>query len=353
MRIQVVLLTVVLGIISNSHVYGAMVKTGSTCVVTPISETAKAAKAAAAVAARGILGEDVAGRGIVDTIPQTEGDVNPDDIWKENDPFSNPKPGSPGALGHYPRPEPGLKKNKARSLDFNEKEEEEEEEGEEEEGKEAVAVMGPRQNRPDDTPQILEAFKQCRQDSTIIIKEGTYQIRQVMNTTDLRNVSIELHDTTFIWSADNISYWRQRCFSVTYAGRCTAWLFGGRDVSMRGFGKVLFNGNGQTWIDLAKGEANLNGRPISLTVWRGTNIFIDGITWRMAQFWHTFIAHSQNVTMTNMDMSTWTNSQYKSVNTDGTNTWNSRDVRIANWTVKCGDVSAYLHIYPLGSVWRE
>ncbi|KAK4164904.1 glycoside hydrolase [Cladorrhinum sp. PSN259] len=188
-----------------------------------------------------------------------------------------------------------------------------------------------------DTTQLLDAFKQCRQDSTIIVQPGTYNIRQVMNTTDFRNVSIELHDTTFVWSVDNISYWRQRCFGVTYAGRCTAWLFGGRDVSMRGFGKVLFNGNGQTWIDLAKNEANLDGRPISLTVWRGTNIFIDGITWRMAQFWHTFIAYSQNVTMTNMDMSTWTNSQYKSVNTDGTNTWNSRDVRIANWTVKCGD----------------
>ena len=336
MRIQAVLLTVVLGTISsNNHVYGAMVKTGSTCVVTPISETAKAAAvAAAAVVARDIPGRDVVQGRDIDTATQTEGDLDLDDIWNLNDSSSNPKPGSPGALGHYPRPEPGLKKNQARSLDLGVAGDEEEEEE-----VAAAAPMGPRQNRPDDTPQILEAFKQCRQDSAIIIREGTYQIRQVMNTTDLRNVSIELHGATLVWSADNISYWRQRCFSVTYAGRCTAWLFGGRDVSMRGFGKVLFNGNGQTWIDLAKGEANLNGRPISLTVWRGTNIFIDGITWRMAQFWHTFVAHSQNVTMTNMDMSTWTNSQHKSVNTDGTNTWNSRDVRIANWTVKCGDVS--------------
>lgn len=60
----------------------------------------------------------------------------------------------------------------------------------------------------------------------------------------------------------------------------------------------------------------------------------------MAQFWHTFVAHSQNVTMTNMDMDTFSKSQHSSVNTDGTNTWNSRDITISNWTVKCGDVNA-------------
>ncbi|KAK3944195.1 glycoside hydrolase family 28 protein [Diplogelasinospora grovesii] len=188
----------------------------------------------------------------------------------------------------------------------------------------------------DDTPQILSAFKQCRQDSTIIFREGVYNIRQVMNTTDLSNVSIEIHGT-FVWSADNIQYWLRSSYSVTYAGRSTAWLFGGRDVSMRGFGKALFNGNGQVWIDQNRNAGNQNGRPISLTVWRGTNIYIDGITWRMAQFWHTFVAHSQNVTMTNLDMNTTSNSQWKSVNTDGTDTWNSRDVVISNWTVSCGD----------------
>jgi hypothetical protein len=68
-----------------------------------------------------------------------------------------------------------------------------------------------------------------------------------MDTTDLRNVSVEIHGT-FLWSADNLSYWRQRSFGVTYAGRQTAWRLGGRDISMRGFGKAVFDGNGQTWF---------------------------------------------------------------------------------------------------------
>jgi hypothetical protein len=53
---------------------------------------------------------------------------------------------------------------------------------------------------------------------------------------------------------------------------------------------------------------------------------------------HTFVAHSQNIAMTNLDMNATSNSQYKTVNTDGTDTWNSKDIVISNWTVTCGDV---------------
>jgi galacturan 1,4-alpha-galacturonidase len=223
----------------------ALVKEGSTCIVTPITNTPTA----------------VAHRSIGSVYP-AERDLNPEanlddesELW------------GAGALGHYPRAEPdgsspasAVSHPRARHL------------GPEE------SPLSPRQNRPDDTPQILQAFSQCGKDGTIIFREGTYNIRQVMDTTDLRNVSIEIHGT-FVWSADNLSYWRQKSFSVTYAGRQTAWRIGGRDITMRGFGKALFNGNGQTWIDLARGQANLDGRPISLTIWHGTNVLIDGITW--------------------------------------------------------------------------
>jgi hypothetical protein len=191
---------------------------------------------------------------------------------------------------------------------------------------------------PDDTPQILDAFKQCGHDGRIVFLEGTYNIRQVMNTTDLRNCDIDILGS-FVWSGDNIQYWLSHSYSVTYAGRSTAWLLGGTNISMRGYGKALFNGNGQIWIDQNHGQGNQNGRPISLTIWKGTNVYIDGITWKMAQFWHTFVAHSQNVTMTNLDMNTRSSNSNSAVNTDGTDTWNSRDIVISNWTVKCGDVS--------------
>ncbi len=227
----------------------AMVKTGSTCVVTPLSSTP------AAIAHRSI-----------GAVPPSERDLSPDDspdgdstLWAARDTH----------LGRYPRAEPGSGKASplvARRVD------------EEEEERERVAGPLPRQNRVDDTPQILSAFSQCGKDGVIILREGTYYIRQVMDTTNLSNVSIEIYGT-LVWSSDNLSYWRQKSFSVTYAGRQTAWRIGGKDIAMRGFGKALFDGNGQAWIDLARGQGNLDGRPISLTVWQGTNVFIDGITW--------------------------------------------------------------------------
>jgi hypothetical protein len=54
---------------------------------------------------------------------------------------------------------------------------------------------------------------------------------------------------------------------------------------------------------------------------------------------HTFVAYSQNITMTNLDMNATSNSQYNTVNTDGFDSWNSKDIVIKNWVVTCGDVS--------------
>ncbi|KAI0011167.1 glycoside hydrolase family 28 protein [Xylariaceae sp. FL0662B] len=188
---------------------------------------------------------------------------------------------------------------------------------------------------PDDTPQILEAFEQCGTDGKIVLTEGLFHIGQVMETTDLSNVDIEIHGT-LQWSSD-IQYWLRSSLSVTYAGRSTAWKLGGTDIRMRGFGKALFDGQGQLWYDQNRNQGNQNGRPISLTLWYAKNVLIDGITWRQSQFWHTFVAHSDNITMTNLDMNSTSNSQWSTVNTDGTDTWNSNNVYISNWTVTCGD----------------
>lgn len=288
----------------------AVVKDGSTCTVTPLSATQNVRRSIGAVqpAARDL---DL---GSTSTTPQAL------------------------QSGRYPRPAPAKGKSPPSwppsAVSINDLDEHELTVGSLVSQRAAAATV-------DDTPQILDAFKNCGKDGTIIFTEGVYNIRQVMNTTDLSNCSIHIYGK-FVWSADNIAYWLRSSYGVTYAGRSTAWLFGGHNVNMRGYGKALFDGNGQVWIDQNKNNSNQNGRPISLTIWKGTNILIDGITWRMSQFWHTFVAHSQNVTMTNLDMNTTSNSQWKAVNTDGTDTWNSKDITISNWTVTCGDVSLLL-----------
>ncbi|OTB07822.1 glycoside hydrolase family 28 protein [Hypoxylon sp. CI-4A] len=188
---------------------------------------------------------------------------------------------------------------------------------------------------PDDTPQILDAFKQCGKNGKVILTEGLFHIGQVMDLKDLSNVEVEIHGT-LRWSSD-IQYWLRNSIGVEYAQRSTAWRVGGENISFRGFGKALFDGQGQLWYDENRGGSNQAGRPISFTLWHAKNVFIDGITWRQSQFWHTFVAYSENITMTNLDMNATSNSQWSTVNTDGTDTWNSKDVFIKNWVVTCGD----------------
>jgi galacturan 1,4-alpha-galacturonidase len=56
---------------------------------------------------------------------------------------------------------------------------------------------------------------------------------------------------------------------------------------------------------------------------------------------HTFVAHSQNITMTNLDMNATSSSRWGTVNTDGFDSWNSQDIVLRNWVVTCGDVCLY------------
>ncbi|KIW77231.1 hypothetical protein Z517_09677 [Fonsecaea pedrosoi CBS 271.37] len=187
----------------------------------------------------------------------------------------------------------------------------------------------------DDTPSILQAFELCGTNGSVILTENTFHINQVMNTTGLVNCDVELHGE-MIWS-DNIPYWLGHSYSVVYANLSTAWFFGGENVTFKGFGKGRFNGNGQAWYDENRNNSNQPGRPIAFTILNAKNLWMDGVSWSQAQFWHSFISHSQNVSMSNIYMNSTSNNTWFTVNTDGTDTWNSRDVFYTNWTVLGGD----------------
>jgi len=104
---------------------------------------------------------------------------------------------------------------------------------------------------------------------------------------------------------------------VTYASLYTGWKLGGTDIALRGHGQAQFDGNGQVLMDESRDGSNRCGRPINLTIWRATNVPVGGIIWRQSQFWHTFVACSKNITMTNLDMNTTSSSRWPAVNTDG------------------------------------
>ncbi|KAF2242895.1 glycoside hydrolase family 28 protein [Trematosphaeria pertusa] len=199
----------------------------------------------------------------------------------------------------------------------------------------SLCTVTPNGGGKDDAISIMDAFKQCGKNGQIEITEGDFTIAKVMDYLNLENCDISIKGK-LTWSTD-MNYWKGACMGVTYAQRCTAFRLGGTNFNVRGHGKALFHGNGQTWIDANRNGSNMQGRPINFTLWKAKNVLVDGITWRQSQFWHTFVAHSENITMTNLDMNTTSNSQWNTVNTDGTDTWNTKGVTIKNWVVTCGD----------------
>jgi galacturan 1,4-alpha-galacturonidase len=140
----------------------------------------------------------------------------------------------------------------------------------------SACVATPLGGTSDDTPQIMDAFKQCGKGGSVAISEGTYNIGQVMDKLDFQNCDNHINGK-LVWSAD---YWLSHSISVIYVGRSTARRIGGKNVAIRGHGKALLDGNGQKWSDENKNAGNQNGRPIYLNLRQATNFLVDGITWK-------------------------------------------------------------------------
>ncbi|KAL1961508.1 hypothetical protein VTN77DRAFT_1649 [Rasamsonia byssochlamydoides] len=187
----------------------------------------------------------------------------------------------------------------------------------------------------DDSPSILKAFELCGINGSVILPNEKFYINQVMNTTNLLNCDVSIYGE-LIWST-NIPYWLSHSYPVTFQNLSAAWLFGGTNVTLRGYGQGRFFGNGQAWYDENRNNSNQPGRPMAFVIYNSTNVLVDGLSWFQSQFWHSFVSFSQNVTMSNIYMNSTSSNGNSTVNTDGSDTWNSRDVKFYNWTVQNGD----------------
>lgn len=186
----------------------------------------------------------------------------------------------------------------------------------------------------DDAPSILQAFELCGTNGSVIFTNYTFHVNQVMTTTDLLNCNVYLQGE--LQYSTNIPYWLSHSINVGLQNQSTAWLFGGQNVSFIGQGGFI-NGNGQAWYTQNRNNSNEPGRPISITFYNSTNLFVDQLTIIQPQFWATFVTYSNNVTMSNVFVNATSNDEWGTVNTDGTDTWNSRDILMENWTVQNGD----------------
>lgn len=82
----------------------------------------------------------------------------------------------------------------------------------------------------------------------------------------------------------------------------TVWFLGGRYVNVQGHGYGTFNGNGQAWYDLVKGQSNYPGTqcqhqgwhvladlyldcPMAHTIWDTKDSVFEGVRFLQAQMW--------------------------------------------------------------------
>lgn len=187
----------------------------------------------------------------------------------------------------------------------------------------------------DDSPSIQQAFELCGINGSIIFTEHLFNVDQVMNTTNLLNCNIELHGE--LRFSNNIPYWLSHSFNVGLQNQSTAWLIGGTNVSFTGHGSGWINGQGQYWYDENRSHANQPGRPITLTFYNSTNLFVDNLNITQPQFWAIFVSYTRNATLNNIYVNATTNSRWSTTNTDGADTWNSHYITMTNWTVQNGD----------------
>ncbi|KDQ52576.1 glycoside hydrolase family 28 protein [Jaapia argillacea MUCL 33604] len=198
-----------------------------------------------------------------------------------------------------------------------------------------ICTIQPSLNGTDDTPAILYAFEQCGKDGSVVFQNATYNIEQVMTTTGLENVVVDLSGT-LLWGT-NTSYWQNNSLPLGYQNQSTAWIFGGTNVSFVGHGYGTFDGNGQIWYDLANGTDNLPGRPISLTIANTTNATFSGLRFVQSQFWTTAITHSENILLEDFYVNSTSSTGTSTLNTDGSDTFYSNNITFRNWTVVNGD----------------
>nr|XP_036589104.1 polygalacturonase [Colletotrichum truncatum]KAF6800746.1 polygalacturonase [Colletotrichum truncatum] len=191
----------------------------------------------------------------------------------------------------------------------------------------------------DDSPAILDAFKECRKNRRIVFSNTTYHIRRMMTTTDLENTQIEIHGT-LLWS-DDTDYWLSNPQPTGFQNGSAAWFLGGKNITVDGFGYGTLDGNGQVWYiyayNLVKGQSMYPDRPHALAIWKATDMTVRNLRMVQSQMWTMAIMWSKNVLFDGVYINSTSSNGYPARNTDGADTINSDHITFRNMYIRNGD----------------
>ncbi|TQN66566.1 Alpha-L-rhamnosidase rgxB, partial [Colletotrichum shisoi] len=233
--------------------------------------------------------------------------------------------------------------------------------------KAAKCVVPANDDGTDDAPAILKAFEECKSNECkskghIVFENTTYYgwrmrmrhgdtkvdpqlrscncgiyalrhyVNQVMQTTGLKNVKIDIKGTLV-----NTTYWLENSLPTGYQNQSTAWILGGKNPDVDGFGHSTFDGNGQTWYDLVRGESNYHRRPYALLIDGTEDSVFTGLRFVQAQMWTVTIMRPNRVLLQDIYVNNTSSNRNPARNTDGANTIFSDRIHFQQWTVQSGD----------------
>ncbi|KAI5778849.1 putative exopolygalacturonase X [Geopyxis carbonaria] len=196
-----------------------------------------------------------------------------------------------------------------------------------------TCVLPPLPSGHDAAPSILAAAKRCNNGGTILFPAGrTYTVGTALDLTWLHHVDLDLQGT--LEFSDDVDYWKDNAFPLTFQNATTFWMLGGEDVNLYGGGTL--DGNGQVWYD-AYAEDIYILRPILMGIVGLKGGSVSGIHMRYSPQWFNIVVNSSSVVYDNLSISGGSVSENTAKNTDGWDTYRSDAITIQNSVIDNGD----------------
>ncbi|KAH9838173.1 PGX, glycoside hydrolase family 28 protein [Teratosphaeria destructans] len=187
--------------------------------------------------------------------------------------------------------------------------------------------------KTDDSPYILDAIKSCNNGGHVLFpRNQTYVIGTALDLSWLCEIDLEIQG--YIQFSNDTDYWQKHGFYQTFQNATTFFQLGGTDVNVYGHG--MFDGNGQGWYDLYASDEYIL-RPILFGVVGLHGGLIADLYLRYSPQWYNFLANSSDVVYDNIDISGYSTSKNLAKNTDGWDTYRSKNVVIQNSVINNGD----------------
>ncbi|KLO15113.1 glycoside hydrolase family 28 protein [Schizopora paradoxa] len=184
----------------------------------------------------------------------------------------------------------------------------------------------------DDSPTFVSTVRDAACSTIVIPEHTTLNLSTKVDLTGLENKHISLQGT--LKFNPDIPYWLDNAFPITFQTQITYWLLGGKNIVLDGGGTI--DGSGQPWYDAFAKNGSLL-RPITLTIFEGSNVEVEDITMLNSPEWFNLVHTSSDVTFSNVKLSAVSTSSSFIANTDGWDIYRSDQVTLKDSTINNGD----------------